>query len=335
MKLPIQPNNDIVNNIYEALAKKANTEPSRKYLGMSSIGHPCERYLWLGYHGASQAPIDGKLARIFENGHHREQIIIKDLELAGYKISNSQAEFEDFNGEFRGHCDGLIDGVTRDRHVLEIKTANQAAFQGFEKQGIKFKPIYYAQIQLYIHYAGLKRGLFIVENKNSQALYTERVYPDPELVDTLKIKAKRIIEAKDCPPKIECSECYWCNFKHFGCLEPPKTQEKNCLTCTHFRPIIDSGARGRDINDALNVIMRAANTDQSCHILLQEALTLRPDINIPMEIYHQGFKAIHKWLNAAFRLAPAKNDWCGHPSHKAIVYQPIGCSDRDDKTVPF
>ena len=334
MKLP-QINNDIVNNIYEACSRRVNAEERRDYLGASAIGRSCERALWLDLNGASKAPVDGRLARIFANGQHRESIIIADLEAAGYQVTDRQWEFEDFGGKFGGHCDGVIHGIAKTPHILEIKTANDAAFKGFEKQGIKFKPAYYAQTQIYMGYFGTDRALFVVENKNNQALYTERVYFDDKEFQNLKAKAQRIIEAKDCPPKIECSECYWCNFKHFGCLEPSKPQEKNCLTCAHFRPIINSGARGRDINDALNVIMRAANIDQSCHILLQEALALRPDIMIPIEIYHQGFKAIHKWLNAAFRLAPAKNDWCGHPSHKAIVYQPIGCSDRDDKTVPF
>ena len=54
--------------IYEACARRAAAEPRRSYLGISLIGNPCERRLWLEYRHAEKATLDGRVARIFDNG---------------------------------------------------------------------------------------------------------------------------------------------------------------------------------------------------------------------------------------------------------------------------
>lgn len=229
--------------VYEACARRVAAEPRRDYLGMSQIGKLCERRLWLTVNGADRLPVDGCLARRFANGHNREEIIVNDLRLAGFKVDGQQNEYSDFDGRFRGHCDGVIHGVTNDPHILEIKTANDANFKAFVKHGAKHRPEYFAQMQCYMGYGRLGRSLFIVENKNNQELYTERVYFDEKVFESLKAKAGRILNATEPPAKCgDPAECKWCDFIGI-CDDPPEIKTKaqaagpvGCTGCWCHRP---------------------------------------------------------------------------------------------------
>lgn len=44
---------------------------------------------------------------VFELGKRIEGILIEYLRGSGYRIEDTQGAFEDFNGLFRGHCDGV------------------------------------------------------------------------------------------------------------------------------------------------------------------------------------------------------------------------------------
>lgn len=225
--------NNITNEIYEACARQYEREPRRTYLGMSQIGKPCMRELWLDFNGYPRHRLDGQTARILEFGRAREEAIIMDLSLAGYEVFNRQLEFWKFDGKFGGHCDGLIEGPgLPDVHVLEIKTANDKNFKAIKKDGIKVaKPVYYVQAQCYLGFANILYALFVVENKNNQELYMERVPFEDEAFKKTMENAKAIVESTRPFSKIEDrKDCKWCDF--FGhvcdtCEEQLNDKENN------------------------------------------------------------------------------------------------------------
>ena len=207
---------DVERRVYEARARQANGEPRRGYLGMSAIGEPCGRKLWLDFHGHARRPIEGRLARVFDMGHAVEARVIADLRLAGLEVDGEQLTFSDFDGRFMGHCDGIVHNVTKKPHILEIKSANDASFANFESKGVKASnPKYYAQLQCYMGYADLARALFVVENKNDQRLYFERVKFDPIFFEALRTKAWNILIGDAPPAKVDdyvtCH--YFCDFR--------------------------------------------------------------------------------------------------------------------------
>jgi hypothetical protein len=190
---------------------------------MSSIGKPCERALWLATRTPAM-PVEGRLARVFDNGKTREEIIIADLIAAGCPVDGRQVEYSDFGGQFRGHQDGVIHNITREPHVLEIKTANDGSFKKFQKKGIKAKPEYEAQVHCYMGYGRYGRALFVVENKNTQELYTERVYFNQKIFNDMRAKALRILTAAAAPEKCaDTSQCYFCSCS-LACDNPPETK---------------------------------------------------------------------------------------------------------------
>jgi hypothetical protein len=364
---------NIALEVYEACARRVAAEPRREYLGMSIIGDPCERRLWLGYNNADKAALEGRIARVFDCGQATEARVITDLRAAGYTIDGQQTEFTDFDGRFGGHCDGVIHGVTKRPHILEIKSANDAAFKNFKKQGLKFKPVYEAQMQCYMGYGGQERGLFVVENKNTQELYTERVYFNQAQFEELKAKAQRIVEAVDPPAKSEDeSGCRYCDFKDFGCIHPPVAKaavaaEPGCQTCGHFvsAEAITNGTT--EVVGTLRIIIaeilpplpldQQQTARKEMFDLLRQALAFRPDLTLPAKYFYQSslpvidqFKSIlayvlndrYDWvlygeddkpLKGHFTPQPAARPWCGH--HSQQIKQPVGCPQWVSQAAPF
>lgn len=293
--------------VYEACARRAAAEPRRGYLGMSQIGGLCERALWFQAHGADRDPFDGQTCRRWDCGHATEARVIADLRAAGYTITGEQDGFEDFGGRFKGHRDGVIHGISKSHpeRLLEIKSANDAAFKTFQRHGLKSKPVYEAQMQCYMGYGHHERGLFMVENKNSQGLYTERVCFDLTTFEALKVKAKRILDAPEPPAKIaDESECRFCGYT-VACACPPQVQALDppappapalvgCYACQWFRPMEKSAEETRrEVVITLRTIIQVArNMDQAqqsrsrkqLFALMNEGLGYRPDLRLPMDV---------------------------------------------------
>ena len=223
-----KPAQNVALAMYEAAANSRSS--SRNYLGMSQIGHECARYLWLGFRGYKPMPIDGKAIMIFRLGDRVEEEVVHHLKLAGYRVEGQQDGFEDFTGLFRGHCDGIIHGVTSQAHILEIKSANDNSWKAFKEKGVKEKSAtYFAQAQCYMGYSGLTRALFVIHNKNNSEIYTERLYFDEEVFLSLRGRAKSIITSNKMPDPVNGFACRWCD-QRLNC-EGEIMADKVCGTC--------------------------------------------------------------------------------------------------------
>lgn len=208
----------------------------RPYLGMSGIGHPCNRYLWYAFRWCFTDSYSQRVRRLFTRGHREEAAVIAELEKIGIKCYGDQTECVMVDGHVRGHCDGLCDNVPEAKkttHLLEIKTMNDSYFKDMVKKGIQqSKPIYYAQLQLYMKGLKLTRALFICVNKNDDSYYVERVKYEAATASFLVEKAKSVVEAHmpiPAPFSKTWFECKWCAAKdicHNG-----GAIEKTCRTC--------------------------------------------------------------------------------------------------------
>lgn len=193
---------------------KNSGKKRRKYLGMSEIGHKCERYLWLKFHGHMNEEFSGSILRLFEDGNAREEKLVSEMKQAGIYIEGQQDSLG--YGSFWGHCDGII-YLDYEKYVLEIKGANEKSFNTFKKMGVKNHPYagpkYYAQVQCYMGFSGLEKALFLIENKNNNDIYEEIIEFDRECFKSLTMKADRIIEG-NIPPGIstrkDWHECFYC-----------------------------------------------------------------------------------------------------------------------------
>jgi hypothetical protein len=210
-----------------ALVERHRRQPPRDYLGGSRIGEPCARRL---VYEISHAPpdegreFDGAILRIFDAGHCFETLSIDWLRAAGFDLRTERRDggqfgFSAAGGRLRGHIDGVIVGGP-DIGIAwpalwEHKALNAKSWNDLVKRGLLVsKPIYFAQVQLYMAYMELAVALFTAINKDTQALYHEAVAFDPAAAQALSDKAVEIIraaEAGELPPRIAAaSDFYLC-----------------------------------------------------------------------------------------------------------------------------
>jgi hypothetical protein len=224
----------------------------RNHLGASGIGAECSRAIWYSWRWATRASHSGRLLRLFETGHQAESRFIHDLRRIGVTVmavdpeTGQQFNLRDASGHFGGSMDGVAIGIAeapKAWHVCEFKTHSEKSFNSLKKDGVeKSKPQHFAQVQVYMHLAGIERALYLAVNKNTDELYQERIHYDAECALRLVAKAARIIARSDPPARIssdpEHFECRFCD--HAAVCHGNAIPERHCRSCLHSTPV-DNG----------------------------------------------------------------------------------------------
>ena len=202
---PADPAASQLNGLIDAaLVSSDRAKPPRDYLGASRIGEPCSRKL---VYEITRTPkdedrgFDGTILRIFDVGHQLEDLCIGWLRSAGFDVRTRNRAGEQFGfsiagGRIRGHIDGAIaDGPDigiRWPVFWEHKALGQKSWSDAVGRGVSAaRPVYFAQVQLYMAYMQLPVALFTATNRDSLALYHEIVPFDPAQAQALSIKLSR------------------------------------------------------------------------------------------------------------------------------------------------
>lgn len=246
-----------------AVEQRAATEVSRTYLGMSAIGHHCERWLWYSFRWAVREQFKCDALWRFEDGHRSEDVMAARLRLVPGIVlrtvdpaTGNQFGFVDLGGHFRGHADGFITGVLQAPVVLHVWEAKACAEDKMaklaklkaagEKEALKaWDPVYHAQAILYMAYSETTRHYLTCSSPGARAMISVRTDTDLDEARRLRTKAERIITASE--PLTRVSEdpawyqCKWC-AAHAVC-HSKKLPAVNCRTCAHATPEMDGNGR--------------------------------------------------------------------------------------------
>jgi hypothetical protein len=232
-------------------AHEESQERPRPHLGMSTLGHHCDRYLWLIFRHAVVERFEGRILRLFRRGQMEEATVVADLQAAGLTIRNTGTDQMrlDMGCHVSGSVDGVIDSgvpeAPNKRHILEIKTHSKKSFDDLTKNGVeKSKPMHYAQTQCYMLASGIDRALYVAVCKDDDRLYIERVKLDEPSAKALIARGHRIALSERLPEPCAgaAPDWYQCRFcaAHSFCHSSTMTQEINCRTCAHATPTKDS-----------------------------------------------------------------------------------------------
>ena len=237
MKMKAETLNPIANAIDIAHENKEHDD-FRPHMGLSLVGHPCDRYLWLCFRWSVAPAFPGRMRRLFRRGHKEEDTVIDDLRLIGCQLNERQTHI-DFGSHVSGSCDGIIEsglpGYENKRLVLEVKTHSSKSFNALVKHKVKeSKPLHYIQMQCYM--AGLKipLALYYAVCKDDDRIYTEVVEAEPEVAQKAVERAKQIATSDYMPEPIsgdpDWYQCKMCHMHEF-CHSSKMTKEANCRTC--------------------------------------------------------------------------------------------------------
>jgi len=216
----------------------------RPYLGMSIAGHACDRYLWYTFRWCYEEVLEERMVRLFDRGHREEPVIIDLLSRIGINVIGQQTTISTAFGHVKGHCDGIAYNVIeapKTPHLFELKTLSEKYFKELARDRVeKAKPVYHAQMQLYMKHLKLKRSLFVGVNKNTDELYIERVYYNKDIASFLDARSEKIVLSLEPPTKTFKSTWYQCKFCSARDICHNNAQwAVNCRTCKHIGLVHD------------------------------------------------------------------------------------------------
>lgn len=219
-------------------AATASDSQDRKYLGASIVGHQCERhvqYQWLAVLGqVERKEFPPRILRIFDRGNLYEERARQWLKDAGFLFGRTKQgkSFTDFDGQFKGHVDGVITGWKHKDMLCPVelpllwehKCLGAKNWKKVSTDKLKdYSSTYYIQTQIYMHYLGLERCLFMATNADTMEIYHEIVpYLESE-AQSARNRVARVLaatEAGEMVPRFTQDRNYYiCKFCDFagGC----------------------------------------------------------------------------------------------------------------------
>ena len=282
--IPIIPHDPTLAAMNAAIEADGNASPARQYLGMSGIGKPCHRAIWYDFRWATDRQIAASGLRAIQDGFVNEDVTIKRLRMIpGITLwtegeDGQQIGCEDLSGHFRGHLDGVIEGLLqapKTPHVWENKAVNQKKFDALkklisdlgEKQALRnWDTTYYAQAQLYMHYTKLTRHYLTVNTPGGRDTVTCRTEYDKASAQHYIDLARSIIASEGPPMRMSEDaahwQCKWCD--HHTTCHTPAYPKPTCRSCAHVTAMLDDqcGWHCRKWDDRVPVEVQRTGCDQ-------------------------------------------------------------------------
>lgn len=175
----------------------------------------CARALFFKFKNVPRKEMEANILRLFDHGDHIHQLIMKPL-LSIKEIHVVAAEVKIPPQELiSGRADAIIsDG--KDLYVLDIKSMNSMIFNKLTEP----KEENIDQVQLYLHYFKIPKGILLYVNKDNQQLKDFIINYDKKRVFSLLTaleNLKKEIDKNIIPDRLfdypENWQCRYCQFK--------------------------------------------------------------------------------------------------------------------------
>src|SRR3990167_275304 len=151
---------EIIDKFY--LDKQRDREQRHFYI---TDAGKCGRSIFFKFKNAPREAMEPRILRLFDHGDHIHQLIMRSL-LSTRDIHVVASEVDIPPQEIiSGRADAILsDG--KNLYVLDIKSMNSMVFRSLEIP--KEENVY--QIQLYLHYFKIPKGILLYVNKDNQEL---------------------------------------------------------------------------------------------------------------------------------------------------------------------
>jgi len=173
----------------------------------------CPRAVFFKLKNAPKEPMDARILRIYERGEHMHRNIFNIL----YRLKIGVATEVSIPSQeiISGRADAIF-CIGNENYVLDIKSINSMVFRNM--QSPKKENVF--QVQLYMHYFGIKKGLLLYIDKDQQEMKEFFVEYDENLCKSLLDKfytLKGQVEKGIVPSRLAGYpgnwQCDYCQFK--------------------------------------------------------------------------------------------------------------------------
>jgi len=199
---------ELIDQFY--LENQKNKEQTRFYI---TDAGKCPRAVFFKFKNAPREPMDARILRIFEHGENIHRSIFNIL----YRLRLGVVTEIPIPSQeiISGRADAIL-CINNENYVLDIKSINSMIFKNM--QGPKEENIF--QIQLYMHFFNIKKGILLYVDKDQQALKEFFIDYDQKLVESLLDKfnsLKQQVENNVIPARLADYprnwQCSYCQFK--------------------------------------------------------------------------------------------------------------------------
>ena len=201
---------DLINQFY--LDKQKDREQHHFYI--TDAGR-CQRSVFFKFKNAPRGEMEARVLRMFDHGDYIHQLIMKPL-LSIREIHVIASEINIPPQELiSGRADAIISSG-KELYVLDIKSMNSMVFRNLEEA----KEENIDQLQLYLHYFKVPKGILLYVNKDNQELKEFIINYDQNRasslirdLENLKTKIDSNIIPDQIPSYPDDWQCQYCQFK--------------------------------------------------------------------------------------------------------------------------
>ena len=199
---------ELIDQFY--LDQQKNKEQTRFYITDSG---KCPRSVFFKFKNAPRKKMDARLLRIFEKGEYLHRNIFNIL----YRLRIGMTTEIPIPAQeiVSGRADAIL-CINNENYVLDIKSMNSMVFRNLTEP--KEENIY--QIQLYLHFFKIKKGILLYIDKDQQNIKEFQIEYDPNLTKSLLRdfeELKKKIEADVVPKRFagwpDNWQCQYCQFR--------------------------------------------------------------------------------------------------------------------------
>ncbi len=193
--------------------KRERREKERTQFYISEAGK-CPRNIFFRFKQAPAKEIEAERLRLWEHGNYIHQLILRPL----FSLRLVRATEVEISPQeiITGRADAII-SLNGEPYVLDIKSISGRI--NLERMlEPKLEDCY--QIQLYLHYFGIKKGILLYLNKDTQEIKEFPINYNQELVEKLLVNFEKLrlkIESNIIPSRLidfpENWQCSYCEFK--------------------------------------------------------------------------------------------------------------------------
>jgi len=200
---------NMLKELIEKYYQDKRTEKDKVKFYISDAGK-CARQIFFKFKKAPRAEMEPRLLRIFEHGDIVHQKLVRTLE------SLSVIESVEIPIHPREDISGRVDAIVSiegERYLVDFKSINSSILRGMEEP----KQEHVFQIQLYLHFFNIKKGILLYEGKDTLELKEFPINYDENLAKQLlkefeELKQnllKNIIPDRliDYPENWQCTYC--------------------------------------------------------------------------------------------------------------------------------
>jgi len=210
---------DLIDKFY--LDRKKDKEQEHFYI---SEAGKCSRQIFFKFKNARKKEVEANILRLFDHGDHMHQLIMKPLfSIKDVRVVSAEVDIPP-QELVRGRADAIIsDG--KDLYVLDIKSMNSMVFKNLTEP----KEENLNQIQLYLHYFKIQKGILLYVDKDRLDLKDFVVNYDKALAEKILnslVALKKQIDSNVVPLRLpdypENWQCKYCQFREICDIAGPE-----------------------------------------------------------------------------------------------------------------